>query len=97
MSKTPETVGGKPKREQWGGRLGFILATAGSAVGMGNIMKFPWLTGTYGGATFLLVYIIVMLVVGVGMLMCDFLIGRNGKANAVDSYKKISKKFAWMG
>ena len=63
-----------PKREQWSGRLGFILATAGSAVGLGNIMKFPYMTGMNGGAAFLIVYIIVMLVVGVGMLICDFLI-----------------------
>lgn len=90
---------GKPqvKREQWGGRMGFILATAGSAVGLGNIMKFPYMTGQNGGAAFLFVYIIVMVVVGVGTLMADFLIGRNGKANAVASYKKINKKFAWMG
>lgn len=88
-----------PKREQWSGRLGFILATAGSAVGLGNIMKFPYMTGMNGGAAFLIVYIIVMLVVGVGMLICDFLIGRHGKANAVASYRKLLGKnsFSWMG
>ncbi len=93
--KSNETL--QPKREQWGGRFGFVIATAGSAVGLGNIMKFPYITGMNGGAAFLVVYIIVMLVVGAGMLMCDFLIGRNGKANAVASYKKINGKFAWMG
>ncbi len=93
------TGGQSPKREQWGGRFGFVLATAGSAVGLGNIMKFPYMTGMNGGAAFLLVYIIVMLVVGVGMLMCDFLIGRNGKANAVASYRKLlgNNSFTWMG
>lgn len=93
------TMGTKtPQREQWGGRLGFILATAGSAVGLGNIMKFPYMTGKNGGAAFLFVYIIVMLIVGVGMLICDFLIGRNGKANAVASYRKLcGRKFTWMG
>lgn len=85
------------KREQWGGRLGFVLATAGSAVGLGNIMKFPWMTGKNGGAAFLIVYIIAMLVVGVGMLICDFLIGRSGKAAAIFSYRKINGKFSWMG
>lgn len=90
---------GKPEvqREQWGGRVGFVLATAGSAVGLGNIMKFPYITGQNGGGAFLFVYIIVMIIVGVGMLMSDFLIGRHGKANAVASYRKISKKFTWMG
>lgn len=87
----------KPKREQWGGRLGFVLATAGSAVGLGNIMKFPWMTGKNGGAAFLVVYVIAMLLVGVSMLMCDFLIGRNGKAAAIFSYRKINGKFTWMG
>jgi len=91
-----EKIANKP-REQWGGRLGFILATAGSAVGLGNIMKFPWLTGANGGATFLVTYIIVMVVVGVAMLMADFLIGRNGKSAAISSYRKINGKFTWMG
>lgn len=93
--KTPSEM--KPKREQWGGRLGFVLATAGSAVGLGNVMKFPWMTGKNGGAAFLFVYIIAMLLVGVGMLMCDFLVGRNGKAAAIFSYRKINGGFTWMG
>lgn len=84
-------------REQWGGRLGFVLATAGSAVGLGNVMKFPWMTGANGGGAFLFVYIIVMILVGASMLMCDFLVGRNGKAAAIFSYKKIHKRFGWMG
>ena len=84
-------------REQWGGRLGFVLATAGSAVGLGNVMKFPYMTGANGGAAFLFIYIICMVVVGVGMLMADFLIGRNGKCAAIFAYKKISGGFTWMG
>ena len=86
------------KREQWSSSLGFILATAGSAVGLGNIMKFPWMTGKNGGAAFLFTYIIIMLIVGVGMLLCDFLLGRKGKANAVATYTKLfGAKFKWMG
>ena len=89
----------KKPREQWSGRLGFVLATAGSAVGLGNIMKFPYMTGQNGGAAFLFTYIIVMLIIGIGMLLCDFLIGRNGKANAVASYRKLlgNNHFTWMG
>ena len=68
MSNKPAEVA-KPKREQWGGRFGFVLATAGSAVGLGNIMKFPYMTGANGGAAFLFVYIIVMLIVGAVMLL----------------------------
>ena len=89
----------KKPREQWSGRLGFVLATAGSAVGLGNIMKFPWMTGQNGGAAFLFTYIVIMLIIGIGMLICDFLIGRNGKANAVASYRKLlgNGHFTWMG
>jgi len=91
-----EKLANKP-REQWGGRLGFVLATAGSAVGLGNVMKFPWMTGKNGGAAFLFVYLICMVVVGAGMLMADFLIGRNGKCAAINSYRKINGGFTWMG
>jgi neurotransmitter:Na+ symporter, NSS family len=96
MSDNTSTLQPK-KREQWGGRLGFVLATAGSAVGLGNIMKFPYMTGKNGGAAFVFVYIIVNFVIGAAMLLCDFLIGRNGRANAVESYRKICKKYSWMG
>lgn len=91
-----EKTTNKP-REQWGGRLGFILATAGSAVGLGNVMKFPYMTGANGGAAFLFIYIICMVLVGVGMLIADFLIGRNGKCAAIFAYKKINGGFTWMG
>ncbi len=91
-----EKLANKP-REQWGGRLGFVLATAGSAVGLGNVMKFPWMTGKNGGGAFLFIYIICMVVVGVGMLMCDFLVGRSGKSAAISCYRKINGKFTWMG
>lgn len=91
------TQAAKPQRDQWGSSLGFILATAGSAVGLGNVMKFPWMTGQWGGATFLLTYIIVMIIVGSFMLMADFLIGRNGKCSAIFAYRKIDGRFTWMG
>ena len=84
-------------RERLSSRLGFILLSAGCAIGCGNVWKFPWLTGANGGATFLVTYIIVMVVVGVAMLMADFLIGRNGKSAAISSYRKISGGFTWMG
>ena len=85
------------KREQWGSSLGFILATAGSAVGLGNIWKFPYMVGANGGAAFVFVYLIIMVLIGASMLMVDFVVGRNGGVNAVDSYRKISAKFTWMG
>lgn len=85
------------KREQWGSQLGFILASAGAAVGLGNVWKFPYMAGTNGGAAFVFVYLIIVLFIGASMLVVDFVVGRHGKSNAVDAYKKISSKFAWMG
>lgn len=84
-------------RESWGSSMGFILATAGSAVGLGNIWKFPYMTGANGGAAFVFVYLIIMVVIGISMLMVDFVVGRSGKSNAVEAYRKISSKFVWMG
>lgn len=92
--KTLQNVG---EREKWGSSIGFILATAGSAVGLGNVWKFPYLTGANGGAAFVFIYLIIIILIGASMLIVDFVVGRNGKSNAVDAYKKISNKFAWMG
>ena len=87
---------GQP-RERWGSKFGFILATAGSAVGLGNIWRFPYMTGAYGGASFVLLYLGIIVLIGASMLIVDFVIGRHGRANAVESYRKISSKFVWMG
>lgn len=83
---------GQP-RERWGSKFGFILATAGSAVGLGNIWRFPYMTGAYGGASFVLLYLGIIVLIGASMLIVDFVIGRHGRANAVESYRKISSKF----
>ncbi len=80
-----------------GSSLGFIIATAGSAVGLGNIWKFPYMTGANGGAAFVFIYLIIIVLIGASMLMVDFVVGRNGKSNAVDAYRKINSKFVWMG
>ena len=64
-------------RESWQTRLGFILAAVGSAVGLGNLWRFPWMTGENGGAAFLLVYLGVVLLVGVPGLLAEFVIGRS--------------------
>lgn len=76
---------------------GFILAAAGSAIGLGNIWRFPYMAGTNGGAAFVLVYVIAMAVIGVSLLLVEFNIGRHGRANAIDSYSKISSKFKFIG
>jgi neurotransmitter:Na+ symporter, NSS family len=86
-----------PKRGNFTSNIGFVLATAGSAVGLGNLWRFPYMTGTSGGGAFVLVYLLIMIVVGVSLLLVEFTVGRSGKANAVDSYRKISPKMVWIG
>ncbi len=84
-------------RDSFKSSLGFVLATAGSAVGLGNLWRFPFMAGTSGGGAFVLVYLIIMVVVGVSLLLVEFSVGRHGKANAVDSYKKIHPAMQWVG
>ena len=73
------------KRTNFGSRLGAILAAAGSAVGLGNIWRFPCETGANGGAAFLIVYIICILVIAVPVLIAEIGAGRAGRANAFDT------------
>ncbi|MFP4490495.1 MAG: sodium-dependent transporter [Spirochaetaceae bacterium] len=85
------------KRGNFTSNIGFVLASAGSAVGLGNLWRFPYMTGTSGGGAFVLVYLLIMVIVGVSLLLVEFSVGRSGKANAVDSYRKISPKMVWVG
>ncbi len=77
------------KQGGWGSRLGFILASAGSAVGLGAIWKFPYMAGNYGGAIFMLPYILFTLTVGVALLMAEFSMGRAGRRGAVGSLNNV--------
>lgn len=85
------------KRDQWSSKFGFIMSAAGSAVGLGNIWKFPYLCGTNGGALFLIAYIVFIILLGYPILMTELAIGRNGGMNAVDSCRKISGKWGFAG
>ena len=76
-------------------RLGFILATVGSAVGLGNIWKFPYITYANEGGTFVLVYLLAILLIGGPMMMAETLIGRRGKKNVVDSFSEMAKGGSW--
>jgi len=77
-------------REHFGSRLGFILAAAGAAVGLGNIWGFPTQAASNGGGAFLLVYLVMILVVAFPMLVVEMAIGRSGQANPVDSMRSLS-------
>lgn len=77
--------------------IGFILAAAGSSVGLGNLWSFPYKTSQNGGASFVIVYIISVLVLGSILSITETFIGKRAEANAVSSYKKISKYLGWVG
>lgn len=78
------------ERSNFGSRLGIILATAGSAVGLGNVWRFPYMAGENGGAAFILVYILCVLILGIPCMMSEFIIGRRGAANASRVYAEVA-------
>ncbi|NLL63592.1 MAG: sodium-dependent transporter [Ruminococcaceae bacterium] len=81
----------KTQREHLGSRLGFILLSAGCAIGCGNVWKFPWLTGQNGGGGFVLVYILCLLILGLPAMTMEFAIGRASQASPVKMYQKLQK------
>jgi NSS family neurotransmitter:Na+ symporter len=76
-------------RSRWGTRLGFILAATGSAVGLGNIWKFPYMAGENGGAAFLIIYLALVFTIGLSVMLCEFVIGRAAERNPVGAYEKL--------
>lgn len=87
----------KEKRNSFSSSLGFVLAAAGSAVGLGNIWRFPYLAAKDGGGLFLLVYIILALTFGFTLLVSEVAIGRKTKQSALTAYGKLHKKSSWVG
>ena len=82
-------------RENWGSKAGFILAAAGSAIGLGNIWKFPYITGENGGASFVLIYLICIAIIGLPVLIAEILIGRTTQRNPVGAFFKLSNSKFW--
>ena len=85
------------KRSSFTGRVGFILAAAGSAVGLGNLWRFPYLAAKYGGGIFLLVYIILAITFGFALMVTEIAIGRKTGLSCISAYKKLDKRFGFMG
>ncbi len=85
------------KRSSFTGKLGFVLAAAGSAVGLGNIWRFPYLAAKYGGGIFLLVYIVLALTFGFALMTAEIAIGRKTGLSAIGAFKKLNKKYAFIG
>ncbi len=85
------------KRSSFTGKLGFVLAAAGSAVGLGNIWRFPYLAAKYGGGIFLLVYLILALTFGFALMTAEIALGRKTGLSAIGAFKALNKKFAFVG
>ena len=85
------------KRSLFSSRIGFVLAAAGSAVGLGNIWRFPYLAATYGGGIFLLVYIALVLTFGFTLMTAEVALGRKTGLSVIGAYRSLSKKWAFLG
>ncbi len=84
------------QRDSFGSKLGIIAAVAGSAVGLGNIWKFPYITGIYGGGAFVLVYLICIALIGLPIVLSEFIIGRKAQKNAIGSFKMLAPGTLWF-
>lgn len=85
----------KNNRANFGSKIGVILASAGSAVGLGNIWRFPYETGNHGGAAFILIYLACVLILGIPIMVSEFLIGRRSQANTAGAYQKLAPGTHW--
>ena len=85
------------KKGSFTGSLGFILAAAGSAVGVGNIWRFPYLAAKDGGGLFILIYLVLVLTFGFTLLTTDIAIGRKTRKNALQAFGSISPKWGFLG
>ncbi len=83
------------ERANFGSRLGIVLATAGSAVGLGNVWRFPTMTGEHGGAAFILIYVVCVLLLGVPCMLNEFIIGRRAQANTARAYERLAGNTPW--
>ena len=85
------------KRSSFSGKIGFVLVAAGSAVGLGNIWRFPYLAAKYGGGIFLFVYIVLALTFGFALAVGEVGIGRKSGLSAIGAFRKLNEKYGWIG
>ncbi|MBR2489366.1 MAG: sodium-dependent transporter, partial [Clostridia bacterium] len=85
------------KRSSFTGKIGFVLAAAGSAVGLGNIWRFPYLAAKYGGGIFLLVYILLAVTFGFALMCAEISLGRKTGLSAIGAFKVLDKRFSFVG
>lgn len=87
----------KQERSSFSSRVGFVLAASGSAVGLGNLWRFPYLAARYGGGIFLLVYLILVVTFGFSLMITEFAIGRKTKLSCIGAYGALDKRFNFLG
>ncbi len=83
------------ERANFGSKLGVILATAGSAVGLGNVWRFPYMAGENGGAVFIIIYVVCVVMLGIPCMVSEFIVGRHGQANTARAYRKLAGRTPW--
>ena len=82
-------------RDSFGSKIGLVLATAGSAVGLGNVWRFPFMTGQHGGAAFIIIYIFFIILLGIPGMVSEFIVGRHAASNASRAYDRLSRGKPW--
>ena len=82
------------ERETFGSRLGFILVSAGCAIGLGNVWKFPYMAGKYGGAAFILIYLVFLVLLGLPVLVCEFAVGRASRKSTARAFHDLETEGA---
>lgn len=87
--------GAAPARELWGTRWGFVMAAVGSAVGLGNMWRFPYVTSEWGGAAFVVLYIFFVLLVGIPLMLAELTIGRRTHLSPIAAFRKAGSR-AWV-
>lgn len=102
MTETNSPEKGHHKRENFGSRLGFIMLSAGCAIGLGNVWRFPYITGLYGGATFVIIYIVFLLFFGIPVMTMEFGVGRGSQKSVAKSFRVLEPEgtkwhgFSWF-
>ena len=93
-----EAGAGVAKRERFGSRLGFILISAGCAIGLGNVWRFPYITGEYGGAAFVLMYLVFLVILGLPVMVMEFAVGRASQKSSAVAFDTLqpSRKWHWF-
>ncbi len=85
------------QRENWGSRIGFLMAAAGSAVGLGNIWRFPYMTGENGGGAFIIIYLFFVLFIGLSVMIAEFALGRRTAQSAVGAFRSAGPNWTFVG